>query len=53
SDEIATKYRGQIPAGRFGGVAEVSSAVGYLASDQAGYISGIVLPVDGGLGMGF
>jgi 3-oxoacyl-[acyl-carrier protein] reductase len=52
-DEIAEKYRSQIPAGRFGDVAEVSAAVTYLASDQAGYISGIVLPVDGGLGMGF
>jgi 3-oxoacyl-[acyl-carrier protein] reductase len=52
-DEIAEKYRTQIPAGRFGDVAEVSAAVSYLASDQAGYVSGIVLPVDGGLGMGF
>lgn len=53
SDEVAQRYRTQIPAGRFGGVAEVSAAVSYLASDQAGYVSGIVLPVDGGLGMGF
>lgn len=53
SDELAQRYQAQIPAGRFGGVAEVSAAVNYLASDQAGYVSGIVLPVDGGLGMGF
>ncbi len=53
SDEVAQRYREQIPAGRFGDAAEVSAAVSYLASDQAGYVSGIVLPVDGGLGMGF
>ena len=52
-DAISDKYRSQIPAGRFGVVAEVSAAVSYLASDQAGYVSGIVLPVDGGLGMGY
>ncbi len=51
-DDVAAKYRSQIPAGRFGSAAEVSAAVRYLASDQAGYISGVVLPVDGGLGMG-
>lgn len=53
SEEVAAKYRGQIPASRFGEVGDVSAAVGFLASDAAGYISGVVLPVDGGLGMGF
>jgi 3-oxoacyl-[acyl-carrier protein] reductase len=41
-----------IPAGRMAGVEEVSSVVTWLASDAAGYISGAVIPVDGGLGMG-
>jgi 3-oxoacyl-[acyl-carrier protein] reductase len=34
---------------RFSDPAEVSPAVGFLASEQAGYITGVVLPVDGGL----
>ena len=41
-----------IPAGRMAAVEEVSSVVTWLASDAAGYISGAVIPVDGGLGMG-
>lgn len=53
SEDVAAWYREKIPASRFGEVAEVAAAVNYLASDQAGYVSGIVLPVDGGLGMGF
>ncbi|MGN6326191.1 3-oxoacyl-ACP reductase FabG [Pseudolysinimonas sp.] len=42
----------QIPAGRYGAASEVAKAVAWLASDDAGYISGAILPVDGGLGMG-
>jgi 3-oxoacyl-[acyl-carrier protein] reductase len=45
-------YLGAIPAGRFGVVDEVADAVRFLASDTAGYITGAVLPIDGGLGMG-
>lgn len=46
------QYLASIPAGRFGQAGDVAEAVTYLASEQAGYISGAVLPVDGGLGMG-
>lgn len=41
-----------VPLGRIGTVHEVAAAVGFLASESAGYITGAVLPVDGGLGMG-
>ena len=37
------------PMGRFGSPEEVGPAVGFLASDEAAYISGVVLPIDGGL----
>ncbi|SFQ56294.1 3-oxoacyl-[acyl-carrier protein] reductase [Amycolatopsis arida] len=42
----------QVPSGRYGEPAEIASAVRFLASDEAGYVNGAVLPVDGGLGMG-
>ena len=41
-----------IPAGRFAAPDEVAGAVRFLARDAAAYISGAVVPVDGGLGMG-
>jgi 3-oxoacyl-[acyl-carrier protein] reductase len=43
---------GQVPLGRYADTAEVASAVTFLASDAAAYITGAVIPVDGGLGMG-
>lgn len=46
------RYLESIPAGRFGQVAEIAGVAAWLASDEAGYISGAVIPVDGGLGMG-
>ena len=38
-----------IPLGRFAHPAEMSAAVAYLASDEAAYVTGVVLPVDGGV----
>jgi NAD(P)-dependent dehydrogenase (short-subunit alcohol dehydrogenase family) len=43
---------GQIPLGRIAAPAEIAAAATWLASDAAAYITGAVIPVDGGLGMG-
>ena len=51
-EEQQKKYLDSIPAGRFGQVDEIAAAAAWLAGDEAGYISGAVIPVDGGLGMG-
>ena len=52
SDALREKYIGQIPLARFCSPEEVASAVHFIASPEAGYITGAVIPVDGGLGMG-
>ena len=51
-EERRQAYLAAIPAGRFAQPAEVAAVVEFVASDAAGYISGAVIPVDGGLGMG-
>lgn len=52
SDDLQADYKSRVPAARFGTADEVAAAVTWLASDNAAYISGAVIPVDGGLGMG-
>ena len=42
----------QVPLGRLAAADEVAATVGFLAGPEAGYITGAVIPVDGGLGMG-
>ncbi|HET6533952.1 MAG TPA: SDR family oxidoreductase, partial [Actinoplanes sp.] len=51
-DARKAEIRNAIPAGRLADPDEVAAAVTWLASDASGYISGAVIPVDGGLGMG-
>ncbi|MFN0028948.1 MAG: 3-oxoacyl-[acyl-carrier-protein] reductase [Acidimicrobiales bacterium] len=43
---------GAVPLGRFGTAEEVAELVAFLASDTAGYLTGVVVPIDGGLSMG-
>lgn len=50
--EAGDGLMGQIPAGRVGQPADVAQAVYFIASEGARYITGAVIPVDGGLGMG-
>lgn len=51
-EETQKQYKANIPAARFATPDEVAGVVTWLAGDEAGYISGAVIPVDGGLGMG-
>jgi 3-oxoacyl-[acyl-carrier protein] reductase len=51
-EELIKKYAEQIPLGRFGSVDDVAGTIEFLVSDAASYITGAVIPVDGGLGMG-
>jgi len=51
-EDTQAEYKRNIPAGRFATADEVAGVVTWLASDDAAYISGAVIPVDGGLGMG-
>jgi 3-oxoacyl-[acyl-carrier protein] reductase len=49
SEEMKSELLSKLPLGHFANPSEISSAVGFLASDEASYITGIVLPIDGGV----
>jgi 3-oxoacyl-[acyl-carrier protein] reductase len=51
-EDSIKKYAEQIPLGRFGSIDDVAGTIEFLTSDAASYITGAVIPVDGGLGMG-
>ena len=48
-DEKKAELRAAIPLGRFAAPSEMVPAIGFLASEQAAYVTGVVLPVDGGI----
>jgi 3-oxoacyl-[acyl-carrier protein] reductase len=52
SGDLKGKYAEQIPLGRMGTVDDIAATTEFLVGDGAGYITGAVIPVDGGLGMG-
>ena len=52
TEDLKGKYAEQIPLGRMGTVDDIAAVVEFLVSDEAGYVTGALVPVDGGLGMG-
>ncbi|BBA96544.1 putative 3-oxacyl-(acyl-carrier-protein) reductase [Actinacidiphila reveromycinica] len=52
TDDQRSGIVAQVPLGRYGRVEEIAATVRFLTSDEASYITGAVIPVDGGLGMG-
>jgi 3-oxoacyl-[acyl-carrier protein] reductase len=52
SEKRRAEILSDIPLGRYAQADEVAAAVRWLASDEAAYITGAIIPVDGGLGMG-
>ncbi|WP_030143402.1 3-oxoacyl-ACP reductase FabG [Mycetocola saprophilus] len=51
-EDTQKQYKASIPAARFASPSEVAKVVAWIGGEDAGYISGAVIPVDGGLGMG-
>ena len=51
TDDQKDKINGQIPSGRMGTPSEIAAAVLYLASDEAAYVTGTTLHVNGGMAM--
>jgi 3-oxoacyl-[acyl-carrier protein] reductase len=51
-DKRRQEIASSIPLGRFSDVQEIANVVSFIASTKAGYITGALIPVDGGLGMG-
>ena len=51
-DKRRQEIASSIPLGRFSDAQEIANVVSFIASTKAGYITGAVIPVDGGLGMG-
>jgi 3-oxoacyl-[acyl-carrier protein] reductase len=52
AEERKSEIVGNVPLGRYASPDEIAEVVKFIASDEAGYITGAVIPVDGGLGMG-
>ena len=52
AEPLREKYMTQIPLGRFCTPEEIAAVVKFVASPGASYITGAVIPVDGGMGMG-
>ncbi|RYP87505.1 3-oxoacyl-[acyl-carrier-protein] reductase [Nocardioides guangzhouensis] len=52
TDDQQAKIKDQVPLGRYASPDEIAAAVTWLAGDGAAYVTGAVIPVDGGLGMG-
>ena len=52
SEAVLDDFKKRVPAGRFASPNEVAKVVAWLAGDDSAYITGAVIPVDGGLGMG-
>ena len=51
SDQVKTAILGQIPMKHFGSTKDIANTAAFLASDDAGYITGQVISVDGGMAM--
>ena len=52
TDEQKNPIKTQVPLGRYGSADEIAPTVLWLTGDGAAYVTGAVIPVDGGLGMG-